>query len=328
MIRVRCEYRFKVHGKLRLNQSHPITVNGHVYRFHITPDSGRVEAITVEVRADDAADWPTVTRLAVDPRIPKAPKFHINIPSPAWNVIRDELQTVEGLLSLYGLDAIDATAPQRRYIPDTESEAQHLAVNDFQVNSQPRPDSEFPISGFDVVARSVLAVNDTRELQVALSFFRKGRLDMHADRFIDAFYDFFFVIETLFAEGNSRTRAMMDAFSASPILLNATRDALAGEGLALQARNRPEGIGRLKDRYIRDDPIETLAALVETRGFLHHHSRKRPDAWHPDRHADFGVDAVLIEQIAFHVVFELTHEAIFSDAAVKRYQALFSGTAK
>ena len=325
---MRCEYRFRVSGRLRLDQSHPITLNAHIYRFHTTPDTKRVDAVSVEVRADDSSSWPTVTRLPPDPANPRAPKFNVNIPSPEWDAIREEIQTIEGLLSIYGLDSIDTENLERCYIPDNESEAQCLQANNFQVSRQPLPDSAFPLSAFDVIARSVLAANELRVLQAALGFFRKGRIDMQGARFIDAFYDFFFVIETLFADGKSRASAMADAFRGSPVLLTATREALAGEGLRQLLRNRAHLNARFVEKYLRPDPLDALGALIETRGFLHHHSGKRPGAWHPNRNADFEIDANVAQEIASQVVFALTHDAIFSEGAIERYQELYSGRLK
>jgi len=176
--------------------------------------------------------------------------------------------------------------------------------------------------------RAILAASELRELQVPLNFFRMGRLDVHAERFIEAFHDFFFVIETLFADGKSRTQAMKNAFAVSPVLLESTRETMRGEAISIHVRRNPHVIARLNDLYVRPTPIETLASIINTRGVLHHHSRKHRGTWHPERHEVFETDTIIIQEIAYKVLWKLTREAIFSAPAVERYQKLFAGVVK
>ena len=176
--------------------------------------------------------------------------------------------------------------------------------------------------------RAILAASELRELQVPLNFFRMGRLDVHAERFIEAFHDFFFVIETLFADGKSRTQAMKNAFAVSPVLLESTRETMRGEAISIHVRRNPHVIARLNDLYVRPTPIETLASIINTRGVLHHHSRKHRGTWHPERHEVFETDTIIIQEIAYKVLWKLTREAIFPAPAVERYQKLFAGVVK
>jgi hypothetical protein len=206
---MRCEYRFKVDGKLRLEKDAAIDVDGMTFQFH-TVESGRVAHISVIVPVPRETDWPTVAET------PQArEKASINIPSPGWTAFREELRTIEGMLSLHGLDSIETDTVRITWLPESADEAARLQLHSIEIGNSARDDREFPSTAFDVVARCVLGAAGARDLQVPLSFFRKGRLDMIDRRFIEAFYDFYFVIETLFANGKSRAAAVKQEFAAS-----------------------------------------------------------------------------------------------------------------
>jgi hypothetical protein len=50
-------------------------------------------------------------------------------------------------------------------------------------------------------------------LDIPLEFHRRGVEDGHYERFVEAIYDFFFVLGYLFGEGNPATAGLMNIFS-------------------------------------------------------------------------------------------------------------------
>ena len=44
---------------------------------------------------------------------------------------------------------------------------------------------------------------------------------------------------------------------------------------------------------------EILKKIVELRGFLHHHTLKRKDIWHPEDHNKYETDAHFFQAVAF-----------------------------
>lgn len=311
-----CEYTFPVKGVLRTLGTHPIPLGPHEVTL-TTNSAGRVLALCIRVKIADSADWPKLTEDKTG-----SADWNLDIPSPAWEGLRDQLRALEGLLALHGLDEICFGEMSQKWIAESQSEASTLGISELQIGKSPRADAEFPVVGFDVVARSVMAVDEVGELETALSFFRRGRLDMLEERFIEAYYDYFFVIETLFGNGKSKKDALAKEFASSRLLVEATQKVMHGELLARFVAAHPTSIPRLNERYARASPEAVLSSLIETRGFLHHHSSKRPGAWHPEKQTQFECDAIILEEIAFQILFECTAPFIFSAEAESRYRAL------
>jgi hypothetical protein len=80
---------------------------------------------------------------------------------------------------------------------------------------------------------------------------------------------------------------------------------------------------RYRDKSV-DDAIDEI---VELRGFLHHHSARRPDTWHPEDHARFESEALLLSSIAMDVAFVVAKQSVFDAETVREYQEAFAGNA-
>lgn len=309
------EYRFPIRGMLRTEDVHDVPFGEHQLKFHATP-TGRITALSVIVKVNDPSNWPSVTPNT----LPNA-KWHMNVPSPSWEAIREKLRSLEGLLALHGVDQIDFSNLERKWLPENKEEQARLAIHELSIETQERPETDFPADSFDVIARCVLAAGEAVDLSVPLSFFRRGRLDMHEMRYIEAYYDYFFVLETLFGQGKHKQDALAAAFASEKILVSATRAVMTGERVAALVNDRSDLRQRINDKYVGATPEAVLASLVETRGFLHHHSSKRPGIWRPDNQEQFEIDAVILEELSFKVLWALTSPLIFSDEAVRRYLA-------
>jgi hypothetical protein len=139
-------------------------------------------------------------------------------------------------------------------------------------------------------------------LEVPLSFCRKGLWDLKERRFIEAFYDFYFMLETLFAQGHSRTKVVKELFKGSPTLRAAVER-------ALNAYEREPKTAELKrafrQKYHRRSVDQVIDHLVNLRGFLHHHSLGTPGIWHPEGHSEYEIDALVIGRVAFELGFAL-----------------------
>jgi hypothetical protein len=325
---MKCEYTFKVQGFLHLDQSHPIPLNGRDYLFGLDKTTKRVQSLVVVVPANDRNFWPTITELAPKANDPNAPKAHVNLRSPELEEIVEDAQAIEAVLALQGIGKIDVDEISIRFIPENEGERSLPDIQSFSMGYGSAPTPENEVNTFDVIARSVLAVPELQHVRTAMSFFRKGGNDIRGRQYIDAFYDFFFVIETMFADGKSRTHAMKEAFAQNSLLLACTRAATAEALRDAKHAGEPKALRRFEDLYVRTDPIETLASLIETRGFLHHHAVKRPGTWDPNRESAYKLDAFLLQNLAFKVLWSTIVQPVFCDAAVKRYQSIYADLVK
>lgn len=311
---MRCKYRFSVHGRIRLSATLPLICRGVTYEL-VRNSGGVIEAIDATVSVPNPDEWPKST-----PSPQPGVHLGIHVSSPQLPFIQVELRVVEGLLSLYGLEGIDVENPAQSWHPDTEDEKKSLHIFSFSHSLQHLSDNELYPAPFDLVARSFLAALSAKDIELPLSFFRKGRIDSRERRYIEAFYDYYFVLETVYAEGKSRNNAVKDAMKGNAELLALVKKALTDELLIDMMKREPKLKAAFDKSYANKSASEVIDHLVEIRGFLHHHNAKRPGIWHPEDHKRFEIDALLIERIAFAVVFALSEPFIFSEETILAYQ--------
>lgn len=109
------------------------------------------------------------------------------------------------------------------------------------------------------------------ELVVSKAFYREGKNEFRKRRYVQAFYNFYFVIEGLFADGRFKETEVMRVFRDSKELQAATKITLAT--LAKDAKQWSRMQGALGDRGFALDSEGMWRFLFRTRGELHHYFR-------------------------------------------------------
>jgi hypothetical protein len=223
-------------------------------------------------------------------------------PDPVWAEIERELLVCEGVMAMYGMRRIHIDDVTTEWIAESEEERGLISVSSFNAGFASR-ESKLPVF-FDLIARSIAAVKGIEPIEVALNFNRRGRHDMDERLYIDAFHDFYFALETLFAGGQFQTRKVVATMQASAQLIAAIQGVqrdLASSPQFLAIQPKP-GFA-----YLTASPSAVIKRVVELRGFLHHHASSNKNAWHPGRQARYMGDAVFLSS--------LTH-AVLSAAAI------------
>lgn len=315
---MRCRYRFKVSGRLRLHAKCPIpTPGGIVYELEHN-EYGILTHISATVPVRHEREWPTLIENP-GPGV----KLDINVPRPGLWLVAQELRVVEGLLSLHGVDAIDVQSAEQSWLPESDAERERLRIFSIQATPAEIPDSQLRPIHFSLVAQPFLAARDAWDIEVPLSFFRKGQIDSRERRYIEAIYDFYFMLETVYGEGKSKNQHVKEVLQKSQELLSLIQKATASgssfDAIAMADRNRSDHF----EKYYRNkSPEQIIDRLVELRGFLHHHSSRRPGIWHPEDHERFTVDAYVLERIAVAVALKLAEPFMFSEKTAQRFEEI------
>ena len=312
-----CKYRFKVRGKIRLAGKFPVSSRAVTYDFELN-EHGVITHIVATVAIPEDRHWPKVIENP-EPGV----RLGLHIPSdPNLPFVQTVLRSVEGLLSLYGLEGIDIDTPALAWEPESEEERQRIGLFSFERSSKEIADTELEPLSFDLVARAVLAAWDARNVNVPLSFFRKGRIDSRERRYIEAYYDFFFVLETTFGDGKFKTGPLKQAFRNSDKLVRIVNAVLSDNEFLrdLSRENRLQQ--KYSSSFSRKTAEQILDSLIDLRGLLHHHSSKDKHRWEPEGHQEFELEAKLIERIAFGIVFDLSKPFIFNQTTVDVFLGL------
>lgn len=287
---MKCKHRFRVDGRVRPDRVFP--VRSRFYTWHFELSDGFITHVTAIADLPDPGDWPAVRQDAAPGAVPRFdPK------APHLVFIMAELRTIQGFLSLFGVRSIDLLSPELEWLPENEQERSALKIKSFKIQAtDPDPG---PVA-FDLIARSILAADKGYRLETPLSFFRRSLLDLREHQFIEAFYDLYFVLETLFGNGKTRKRDVLAEFKASQELNAAVVKALQDPG-PMRSHVR----GEYERKFRSFSAHQYLAHVVEIRGFLHHHSQRRAGIWHPERQERYEADAFVLHEVASHVVYDL-----------------------
>lgn len=307
-----CKYKFPVRGRFFLDVSVPIPTNSWIVEF--VPSTGRVTHIEVTVPVP-REEWPKVT-----PSPSPGVKLHIETNAYRLPLIQRKLRSLQGLLSIFGFDSIELDHPAIQWIPETQEEIEALKLGSVSTRRSPLPDHEIPPVSFDLVARAVMASGATAEIEIPLNFFRRGSLDLRDRQFIEAFYDFFFVVEHLYAEGKFHKAAVLEAFKHSAVLCSVTKEVIADPDSMLHHERAVRT--EFERTYALMTPQEALNRLVELRGKLHHQTPKRRGNWHPEDQSKYELDALFLQAVCHKALFSLVEGYIWDPQIIAEYEAL------
>jgi len=309
---VKCIYRFPILGQLRLDDAAPVRARGCTYEFEI--ENGFATCLVVTTRITDRSQWPRIQRNP-SPGVAAL----INPSAPHLPFLQFELRAVQGFLSLFGVERIDLRDPKIGWIPESEGERGELRLLSWGPGSAERDPRRTPPVPYELVARTLIAAVDLSEAEIPLAFYRRGKNDMLDKEYVEAVYDFFFLVESRYGEGKSRKPALMSAMTSNAELASYIQATLSDPGPIIAGSSKLSQ--EFQREYGRKTVSETIGHLVDLRGFLHHHAARRPGIWHPEEQAKYELDALFLQFLCYRIVFDLAAKHIWADSVVEQWLA-------
>lgn len=311
---MRVKYRCKVRSEVRLKYSFSLRSKHFEYEFEVDPN-GQLTYVSAVAVVPDKGMWPKV-RPSTVPGV----SIDIEMKSPYRDLARREIRAAEGMLSLVGVHEIEFETAEESWLHDSPEEQAELQLFRASKSYGPRPVQEWPYTPFDLVARAFLAASAGMKIDTALSFFRKGRQDIVDRRYIEAIYDFLFMIETLYADGKFKSAQVEGALLRNSRLQSILEETIRDAGLHRVIARDNRILAAFRRDYVGKDAEAITRHLVDLRGFLHHHSSRRSDSWHPDEHVRFGADALFLQQVCLEVGFEVANPFWFDERVADEYK--------
>lgn len=302
---MKTRYRFKIYGNLKPDITFPIEVAGLSLEFLI--EENNIVAIDI-FENTDLKDLPHF-----DKGFDGIPTLHMGSTNP--EKFKQSLKLAEGLLAAFGLREINTDTVEIEWVPKDEEEKKSIQIYNFTYNSEPQK-NDHSIS-YDLIARPFIAGFLNDKYEVALSFFRQGKNDMRDGKYIEAYYDFYFVLEAIYGSGKTKNSAIEKEFSNNPQLIRYIEEVKIDSEILIGMRveHRDEFVSNYKDK----DPTDIIKMIVNKRGFLHHQNPKHPTAWTPDRQEDVHVDAIFMMYLIYKIVFNIVDSYIYDDAVLRLY---------
>jgi len=225
-------------------------------------------------------------------------KVQINDDPTVREDIITYFQYLEGQLGFSSqLTKIFWNEPFIEWIPETEEEKNNLHV----FSSHFERVTTFPPTHFPVnILKSIVEEKTNLDSYTLLtSFYREGKVFFDRLEFINAFYDFYFILEDLFGNNNWRNQLVKKSFMSSRELQESINWVIANL-IDSSKKHKDEIIRLLSQKGLEYSINGIVELLVEMRGNLHHFSSKsvRKQKPSPLAHQDYESLVYLAMSIA------------------------------
>ena len=182
-----------------------------------------------------------------------------------------DIQALEsGLSCQCPVSRIRWHSAKMQFIPETAEEREQIKVNDFHIVpgvDQPEEMSDFDSQKF---LAGVHIADRCRDLVGPLSFLREGKNCLKEFRNIQAFFNFYFVLEGLYGDGQYEQKKIKPKFLHSKVLSSAIELEIR-RGFPRPFQGSNQNIETMLQRMNKPATVEGLVhLLVCTRGDLHH----------------------------------------------------------
>jgi hypothetical protein len=267
---VRFGLKADVHGKVYLPNSFVIERDGVLFEFEAAPD-GMLSTVTASMHVDAETFAATIGPGSGQSKA----TFNLTGDPALSSRLSQHLQALESHLAFSSggaLESIEWSTPEELRIPESDEEKPLAAISGFRVNYPGNRQNVVLIP--EVAAQLIAAVfrEDDDDLVVLKAFWREGMNDYNDRRYIQAYYNFYFVVEGLYANGKSSEAQVLKAFQRSSELNEITEHAVKNIQADEAHWQRMREI--LSSMGCDETPEGFQQLLVRLRGALHHYSIK------------------------------------------------------
>jgi len=221
------------------------------------------------------------------------------------NQLITEFQQLESLLSFEtegALISISWNKPKEDFIPETDEEKLRFQVREMYFTR----DYKEVISYLN--QKDFTEIMETKEryipLTTPMSFYREGANEFHSRRYINAFYNHYFVLEDLYGEGKTKNKDVAHAFKNSIEFRGFVKWLLEGT-LASDEKHRTSIKKFCAEEHVSYDLDGLIDLIIKVRGNLHHYSGKSSKhIGTPFTHRDFESIALLTLSLSVRAILQ------------------------
>jgi hypothetical protein len=295
---IRMSFTYPVSSNIKLSKWEPIRDGGNI--IELTPDEGgRISRMRITVPA-------VPTKPPRDPEVPierQAPDImQPTVDFRASQQIEDYALSIEALVSTFiGTFVVDRGRWRMEWHVDNEDEAQLLRGSSVIDAFRKRTLGKDIEVAATTLSKLILERDRFKDMIVPFVFWSHGLRDMSEQHLIGAYYNFFFVLEVLFAPGYSSPKKVERLFLSSPELRESVD--------AVRARREKDILSAISlRRLLKTARCEAttegvIRFLVKTRGRLHHANLPTsPAHWLPTHAERFSEEVRLVAAIVDKVL--------------------------
>jgi hypothetical protein len=240
-----------------------VTVDG--MDFILVPsEDGLLSELTVIVRIDN----PDGFIACIGP----SGEFAVDYDKQIYDKLVDMVQYIEGSLSFVEVKKIYWEEPELVYIPESEEDKKKINTTDISVHRQyPEPPRKKLSAGS--FKEIVQQKSKDESFTIVKLFHREGVKEFHVSRYIQAYYNFYFVLEDLYAQGKTNNNQIREKLQSNQTFRAIMQDVL--DTAIKPHQNHHQNIQNfLREEGLTFDIDGFIGLIVQVRGNLHHYSGK------------------------------------------------------
>ncbi|WP_314084437.1 hypothetical protein [Shinella sp. M31] len=304
-MKIRVSYKAK--SILHLVENWPVQRDGYEVNFRL--NGNNVVGIIVEFNVTED-DLPSVEYGEDNSSV----AAHISVPEiKKLEHVRPYVRRIQSFLDSMAPTEVDFKSESIEWVPETEKERRDLKLHQFSLASEgTRYDSQIELT-YDFIAALTYHAYSAVPQEISLSFVHNGNKDYDDGKYISAFYNYFFSLETQFFPGYSDPKKVKVKLKDSLKIREAIKD--LREALEVQRNHDRNQFAKFKK--MNDDQL--LEHLVDTRGHLHHHAPRGPASWHPDEQDVYMEDAFALKVLSASVANSFILESVYATEKGKEF---------
>jgi hypothetical protein len=227
--------------------------------------------------------------------------FHISVDPIIREKMLMEIQKAESFLSIIGVNKIYWHEPKEYFKTETEDEKSQLFIKNIKgyldyKKKYHRVNQE--------TIKKILINSDQKELLIIpLAFFREGINEHEQFKYVNAFYNFYFVIEGLYGNGKTKNNAIEIEYNKSEELKKYIIEAMnsLNEKHKQVIKTMIASMNKSSEINIKN----IIHMIVKTRGMLHHFSLKSTlQHGHPFVHFRYESISFLLLNICIRILLD------------------------
>jgi hypothetical protein len=230
--------------------------------------------------------------------------FQIKADIELYKEVIEEFQELESLLAFFhNLRSIDYISPTYELILETNEEKENVGI--FKFNRR-KAYHDFPSELTEIDFIKVLNQKDRYDsLKVLMSFYREGKNEMHRFRYINAFFNFYFVIEGLFGKGKRGSNKFENELKDSGEFVS-----FVNWAINFTKKEKPNYYKKLVEMLNEYQKLisadEVIWLLVKIRGDLHHfvNNPRKLHQGHPFNHHTYEAVTYITHGLALKAILQ------------------------
>ena len=218
-----------------------------------------------------------------------------------YDQVIEEFQQLESMLACsVEVRKVHWESPTYTLIPETDQEKARVHINSLRVTPGRRKSDVLRPGEIQTIVRNR---EKYKQLKIVQAFWREGRNDYDDQQYIDAFANFYYILEDRYAPGVSDKNTVFRKFQASDELREFVQIVI-DKNKADPPLNHQQVLEMLQYRQKQFDVEGVLYLLCETRGEVHHFVEKSRRVYgNPFRNKQYGgiaLTALVLARMVIH----------------------------